>query len=183
MHPTIKIAITTIIAVMLHNQKANAQQHATAKPFGVEIGAPGSCDILHQHFGLPPIKYNDKTNTSSSFSASTPANIIPDAKSISASCYGTSVTAIMITINRKRDSDENLINSLQALSKKYEHGIAIKEDGITTFKAINSEINFYTPPGKDWFSIMYFYNDTANIKSDNPNIIQKNHSKQWHNAL
>jgi hypothetical protein len=108
MHSTIKIAIATIFATSLHSQKANAQQHTTAKPFGVEIGAPGSCDMLHQHFGSPPIKYDDKTNTSSSFNASAPANIIPNAKSIGASCHETSVIAIMIIINRKRDPDENL---------------------------------------------------------------------------
>ena len=184
MQPIIKTVIASVLITSIYNKNANAQQPGIANPFGIEIGSPGSCDILHRNFGLPSVKYEGKTELPFiSFEAKNPEKIIQNARSIGASCYGDAIITVAIIVNRTHVSDENLTKSLQALSKKYKNISGAEGDDLIMFGAANADIHFYAPSGTKWFSIMYFHNDIANIKSDSSDAIKRDHLKQWHNAL
>jgi hypothetical protein len=162
-----------VVLALLYNLTACAAatdltQRAVAAPFGVQVGANGSCDALLKRLGSPPFKRLSEADPSSiSFEAKSPDAMFPSAKSISVFCTGGLAWTVTLVVNRSRPADQELADVLQGMKEKYGGNLEIDAEGYGFFKARNAQIEVVAKPNTNWFVVRYAYRtDETREKSE-----------------
>ncbi|WP_139330954.1 hypothetical protein [Sphaerotilus natans] len=153
-------------------------QRGVAAPFGVQVGANGSCDALLKRLGSPPVNRLSEDDPSNiSFEAKSPDVLFPNARSISVFCNGGLAWTVTLVVNRSRPADQELADVLQGMTEKYGGSPEIDAKGYGFFKARNARIAIVAGP--NWFVVQYEYH--ADEKREKSEAVDK--SKKRRDAL
>lgn len=131
---------------------------AVAKPFGVELGSPGSCGQTHSRLGKPPSR--SLGAESIEFKVSNPKEYFPGATSIAVLCLAGTTLSVSIVGPVLLDNTPQLKSLDQILSDKYgrKSGQVSDTPGDTSvsYGAVNALLTL-TDRGEKFYWIHYQY--------------------------
>ncbi len=155
MKPTRSFAIRLLAAALTAPlASAASDTPIQARPFGVELGTPGSCDSMRSRLGDPPRSDpQHRDGEFPSYSVADPNAYFPGAIEVSMNCLRGAVRMLHIKVVRTLPNDPELQEVLLLLSQKYVGKGVLDDRGTAYFKAGDSEIRVWV--SKKSFLILY----------------------------